>query len=82
MNSLAEQYPKEIEFYVPQLCTYLFHFSKEDVAETWQLIKKEQEIEEEGVGGDIRLRTSTGSNDNLMKTDSTLEGAVENIPEQ
>lgn len=26
LNALYEQYPSEIEFYIPQLCTYLFHF--------------------------------------------------------
>ena len=31
LNKLADRYPEEIEFYVPQLCTYLFHFSREDV---------------------------------------------------
>ena len=30
LNALADRYPDEIEFYVPQLCTYLFHFSRED----------------------------------------------------
>ena len=30
LNALVDRYPDEIEFYVPQLCTYLFHFSRED----------------------------------------------------
>mmetsp|Transcript_24812 Transcript_24812/g.31009 ORF Transcript_24812/g.31009 Transcript_24812/m.31009 type:complete len:106 (-) Transcript_24812:986-1303(-) len=24
---MANKYPKEVEFYVPQLCTYLFHYT-------------------------------------------------------
>ena len=24
---MADRYPVEVEFYVPQLCTYLFHFT-------------------------------------------------------
>lgn len=24
---MADRYPSEVEFYVPQLCTYLFHFA-------------------------------------------------------
>ena len=26
---MADRYPSEVEFYVPQLCTYLFHFAKD-----------------------------------------------------
>lgn len=26
LNGLYERYPSEVEFYIPQLCTYLFHF--------------------------------------------------------
>lgn len=26
LNMLYEQYPSEVEFYIPQLCTYLFNF--------------------------------------------------------
>jgi len=25
---MADKYPREVEFYVPQLCTYLFHFTQ------------------------------------------------------
>lgn len=27
LNGLYERYPSELEFYIPQLCTYLFHFN-------------------------------------------------------
>lgn len=27
---MADRYPREVEFYVPQLCTYLFHFGTGD----------------------------------------------------
>lgn len=26
LNALYDRHPQEVEFYVPQLCTYLFHF--------------------------------------------------------
>jgi hypothetical protein len=26
LNALYDKHPQEVEFYVPQLCTYLFHF--------------------------------------------------------
>mgnify|MGYP006889522631 CR=1 FL=1 len=29
LRSLAERFPAQVEFYVPQLCTYLFHFDDE-----------------------------------------------------
>jgi hypothetical protein len=29
LNSLYDKYPSEVEFYIPQLCTYLFHFEVE-----------------------------------------------------
>ena len=29
LNGLYERFPLEIEFYIPQLCTYLFHFNGE-----------------------------------------------------
>ena len=27
---MAYKYPREVEFYVPQLCTYLFHFTNQE----------------------------------------------------
>ena len=27
LDELVEKYPLEVQFYIPQLCTYLFHFS-------------------------------------------------------
>ena len=28
LNNLYKKHPSEVEFYIPQLCTYLFHFSQ------------------------------------------------------
>ena len=28
LNNLYKKHPREVEFYIPQLCTYLFHFSQ------------------------------------------------------
>ena len=28
LNELHKKHPREVEFYIPQLCTYLFHFNK------------------------------------------------------
>ena len=30
LDLLYEKYPADLEFYIPQLCTYLFHFSNRD----------------------------------------------------
>jgi hypothetical protein len=27
LDNLYKKHPAEVEFYIPQLCTYLFHFS-------------------------------------------------------
>lgn len=27
LDALCEKFPLEVEFYIPQLCTYLFHFN-------------------------------------------------------
>ena len=28
LDVLYQRHPREVEFYIPQLCTYLFHFSQ------------------------------------------------------
>ena len=28
LDILYQRHPREVEFYIPQLCTYLFHFSQ------------------------------------------------------
>ena len=75
LNALADRYPDEIEFYVPQLCTYLFHFSREEEDDQWQLIKEEKLLAE-GIGKvDMRGSIlSSASEDTMM--DTQIEGAL------
>ena len=35
---MADRYPAEVEFYVPQLCTYLFHFTTDGDRESFVLL--------------------------------------------
>ena len=35
---MADRYPREVEFYVPQLCTYLFHFTMGGDRDSFQLM--------------------------------------------
>ena len=35
---MADRYPAEVEFYVPQLCTYLFHFTTDGDRENFVLL--------------------------------------------
>lgn len=33
LDLLYRKYPREVEFYIPQLCTYLFHFGQQQEKE-------------------------------------------------
>ena len=34
LNAMYARHPREVEFYIPQLCTYLFHFSGQNAEDT------------------------------------------------
>jgi len=34
LDGVYKRYPSELEFYIPQLCTYLFHFNQDEIAAT------------------------------------------------
>jgi len=36
---MANRHPAEVEFYVPQLCTYLFHFTTDEKRESIVLLE-------------------------------------------
>ena len=38
LKILADRYPVEVEFYVPQLCTYLFHFTTDGDRESFLML--------------------------------------------
>ena len=43
LKIMADRYPVEVEFYVPQLCTYLFHFTTDGDRESFQLLDAKPE---------------------------------------
>ena len=43
LKIMADRYPVEVEFYVPQLCTYLFHFTTDGDKESFQLLENKPE---------------------------------------
>ena len=51
LDLMQQKYPREFEFYIPQLCTYLFHFEggadeEEDKAlEIGSPVKEEEQIQ-------------------------------------
>ena len=48
LKILADRYPVEVEFYVPQLCTYLFHFTTDGDRESFLML---DEMKPEGGPG-------------------------------
>ena len=39
---MADRYPAEVEFYVPQLCTYLFHFTTDGDRESFLILDEQK----------------------------------------
>lgn len=65
LDSFADQYPDEVGFYIPQLCTYLFHVSTGDLNETAQTVDTDRnskllmtpKITEESVDESAQMQT-------------------------
>ena len=47
LKVMADRYPREVEFYVPQLCTYLFHFTTDGERENFIMVEGPGTITEE-----------------------------------
>lgn len=51
LDLMQQKYPSEFEFYIPQLCTYLFHFEggadeeEEKALEIGSPVKEEEQIQ-------------------------------------
>ena len=56
---MADRYPKELEFYVPQLCTYLFHFTTDGGPEKDSFVMIDHPMPE-GPGTQIVEETKQG----------------------
>ena len=50
LNIMADRYPAEVEFYVPQLCTYLFSFTTDSDKENFLLLDGQNNEKPEGPG--------------------------------
>lgn len=47
---MADRYPTEVEFYVPQLCTYLFYFTVDGGSEKDSFVLLDNQTMPEGPG--------------------------------
>lgn len=73
LNGMYARHPREVEFYIPQLCTYLFHFrGADDSSQSEAEANKNQKADEPGElegAGHITLRDHLpeGENDRLKE---------------